>query len=129
MVPLLSDASENTDTFLAFQSTQVIEMKGLILSKGSIGLEGVREKMRQKLVAAIKNGQVKCAAGGGPARVCDAFSVRAQVAPFDLWEGQIKVLSSHLRPVHSALLICLLVSVCQRPSLPASASPPPSFPL
>ena len=58
LVPLLSDTSENTDTFLAFQSTQVIEMKGLILSKGSIGLDGVREKMRQKLVAAIKNGQV-----------------------------------------------------------------------
>jgi hypothetical protein len=57
MVPLLSDPTENTDTFLAFQSTQVIEMKALILSKGSAGLEGVREKMRQKLVAALKNGQ------------------------------------------------------------------------
>jgi hypothetical protein len=50
-VPLLSDPTENTDTFLAFQSTQVIEMKGLILQKGSIGMDGVLEKMREKLVA------------------------------------------------------------------------------
>ena len=32
-------------------------MKGLILQKGSIGIDGVLEKMRAKLVAAIKNGQ------------------------------------------------------------------------
>ena len=57
MVPLISDPTENSDTFLAFQSTQVIEMKALIASKGTIGVDGVREKMRQKLVAAIKNGQ------------------------------------------------------------------------
>jgi hypothetical protein len=56
-VPLLSDPTENTDTFLAFQSTQVIEMKGLILQKGSMGMDGVLEQMRSKLVAAIKNGQ------------------------------------------------------------------------
>mmetsp|Transcript_26689 Transcript_26689/g.67325 ORF Transcript_26689/g.67325 Transcript_26689/m.67325 type:complete len:558 (+) Transcript_26689:72-1745(+) len=55
-VPLILDETENTDTFLAFQHTSVIEMKGLILKKGTIGMEGVQEEMRKKLVEALKNG-------------------------------------------------------------------------
>ena len=57
LVPLISDPTENTDTFLAFQQTVIIEMKALILAKASIGIDGVRERMREKLVGAIKNGQ------------------------------------------------------------------------
>uniref|UniRef100_A0A7S1GXZ2 Uncharacterized protein n=2 Tax=Hemiselmis andersenii TaxID=464988 RepID=A0A7S1GXZ2_HEMAN len=55
-VPLVLDETENTDTFLAFQHTSVIEMKGLILKKATIGIDGVREEMRKKLVEALKNG-------------------------------------------------------------------------
>ena len=56
-VPLILDETENTDTFMAFQRCSIIEMKALILKKGSIGIEAVLEEMRTKLVQALKNGQ------------------------------------------------------------------------
>lgn len=56
LVPVLSDPSENTDTFLAFQHTSVVEMKAVILKKASGGVEAAREELRQKLVAAMKQG-------------------------------------------------------------------------
>lgn len=55
-VPLILDETENTDTFMAFQRCSVIEMKALILKKGSIGIDAVLEEMRIKLVQALKNG-------------------------------------------------------------------------
>mmetsp|Transcript_43290 Transcript_43290/g.136819 ORF Transcript_43290/g.136819 Transcript_43290/m.136819 type:complete len:121 (+) Transcript_43290:997-1359(+) len=55
-IPVISDPTENTDTFFAFQNSNIIEMKSVIVAKSSQGLESALEKMRQKLVAALKSG-------------------------------------------------------------------------
>jgi len=56
LAPLISDETENTDTFLAFQHTNVIEMKPMIMKKASEGVEAAREEMRKKLVLSLKQG-------------------------------------------------------------------------